>query len=79
MIINNYIKKIIDISRKQLYWWFTWSIIKEPNVTPLYIVPQNIPTPKQHIIVAIRVAYGTLAIQSLHILPINNKKKFINN
>lgn len=46
-------------------------------MTPLYIVPQNIPTPKQHIIVAIRVAYGTLAIQSLHILPINSKKKCI--
>ena len=49
--------------------WNTWSIIKEPNVTPLYIVPQNIPTPKQHIMVAISVAYGTLAMHSLHRLP----------
>lgn len=47
----------------------TWSIIKEPNVTPLYIVPQNMPTPKQHIMVAISVAYGTLAMHSLHRLP----------
>lgn len=27
------------------------------------------PTPKQHMIVAMRVAYGTLAIQSLHMFP----------
>lgn len=39
------------------------------NVAPLYMVPQKIPTPKQHIMVAMRVAYGTLAIQSLHMFP----------
>jgi hypothetical protein len=39
------------------------------------MVPQNIPTPKQHIMVAMRVAYGTLAIQSLHMFP--EHKKYI--
>lgn len=47
----------------------TWSSMRADRVAPLYIVPQNMPTPRQHIIVAIRVAYGTLAMQSLHMLP----------
>lgn len=43
------------------------------NVAPLYIVPQKIPTPKQHMMVAMSVAYGTLAIQSLHMFPKQGK------
>ncbi|CAL4086019.1 unnamed protein product, partial [Meganyctiphanes norvegica] len=40
------------------------------SVVPLYIVPQNTPTPTQHITVAIKVAYGTRAMQSRHFRPI---------
>lgn len=40
--------------------WKTASNIDEVSVTPRDIVPQKIPTPTQHIIVAIRVAYGIL-------------------
>lgn len=32
--------------------------ISTANVAPLYMVPQKITTPKAHMIVAIRVAYG---------------------
>lgn len=48
---------------------FTWSIIRAHNVAPLYMVPQKIPIPRQDIIVAIRDAYGTLAMHSLHMFP----------
>lgn len=40
--------------------------IKTAKVAPLYMVPQNIETPKAHIIVAMRVAYGILVRHASH-------------
>lgn len=46
----------------------TFENIKTASVAPLYIVPQNITTPKAHMIVANRVAYG-IRVKHLCIQP----------
>lgn len=47
-----------------LTWkWKTSVNMSLVRATPLYIVPQNTPTPAKHIIVAIKVAYGIRVIQ----------------
>lgn len=62
----------IHINRK----WNTSSNISIERAEPRYIVPQNTPTPRQHIIVAMSVAWGTRARQAWHASPIVNVDNF---
>lgn len=57
-------------SRSHLMWSLkTSSNILRVRVVPRYMVPQNTPTPTQHMTVAMRVAYGTRVMQSRHFRP----------
>lgn len=44
----------------------TWSNMSTAKVAPRYIVAQNTTTPKAHMIVAIRVAYGMRVRHASH-------------
>lgn len=46
--------------------------IRTARVAPLYMVPQKITTPKAHIIVAIRVAYG-MRVRHVSQPPVKHK------